>query len=175
MADAVARPERYVIKPQREGGGNNIYGPAVAAALGPAGLSPRDRAAHTLMERVFPRAADSVFVALGRATAVRAISELGIYSVFLSDGCVASSLSLCVGGSHPVRSCVGAGARPRSSTLRQGTYSEPRWRASPRGASQRALQCWTARSWSDDECLTSAVQCLCMLQWFTRLEDINRH
>jgi len=33
IADAYAHPERYVVKPQREGGGNNLFGPAVRAAL----------------------------------------------------------------------------------------------------------------------------------------------
>jgi hypothetical protein len=33
IADAHAHPERYVVKPQREGGGNNLFGPAVRVAL----------------------------------------------------------------------------------------------------------------------------------------------
>lgn len=33
VVDALARPEAYVLKPQREGGGNNLYG-ALAAHIG---------------------------------------------------------------------------------------------------------------------------------------------
>lgn len=33
IADAIAHPERYVLKPQREGGGNNLYEEELAAKL----------------------------------------------------------------------------------------------------------------------------------------------
>ncbi|NDU79271.1 hypothetical protein GWI34_42830, partial [Actinomadura sp. DSM 109109] len=61
MAAAIASPERYVIKPQREGGGNNVYGPAVAAAL-TGGMDEGALAGHILMERIFPSTSPAVFV-----------------------------------------------------------------------------------------------------------------
>ena len=87
--DACAHPERYVMKPQREGGGNNLYGAAIARALGPGGLSPVERSAHILMERLFPAPAPVWFVRPGAAPHVQllpAVSELGVYGVFLGDG-----------------------------------------------------------------------------------------
>jgi glutathione synthase len=113
VADAVARPERYVLKPQREGGGNNLYGAHIARALcafggggggdaasaAPAGApaasaaaeegvgAPLDLASFVLMERIFPTAAPAVFVRAGRAAPVAAVvSELGVYGAFLGDG-----------------------------------------------------------------------------------------
>ena len=50
LADAQARPERYVLKPQREGGGNNLYGAAAAERL----RDPRGLAAYILMQRIRP-------------------------------------------------------------------------------------------------------------------------
>jgi hypothetical protein len=33
ISDAISHPERYVLKPQREGGGNNLYGEELTAKL----------------------------------------------------------------------------------------------------------------------------------------------
>jgi glutathione synthase len=33
ISEAVAAPERFVLKPQREGGGNNLYGDELVARL----------------------------------------------------------------------------------------------------------------------------------------------
>ena len=50
-AQAIASPEDYVLKPQREGGGNNLYGEELRARLqqGGPGL-----AAFVLMQRIKP-------------------------------------------------------------------------------------------------------------------------
>lgn len=82
VADAIERPEEYVLKPQREGGGNNLYGPELAARLKtPAGLE-----AFILMQRIKPPPARSVLLRKGRAVEVDALCELGIYSVVLVGG-----------------------------------------------------------------------------------------
>ena len=50
LARAEAAPDDFVLKPQREGGGNNLYGPELAARL-------REReglAAFILMQRIRP-------------------------------------------------------------------------------------------------------------------------
>ena len=52
VQDAISHPERYVLKPQREGGGKNTYGKAVAAKLRE--FSPQQRAAHILQQRLNP-------------------------------------------------------------------------------------------------------------------------
>ncbi|KAI8421353.1 hypothetical protein MSG28_009439 [Choristoneura fumiferana] len=50
---ALADAERFVLKPQREGGGNNLYGADVREALLRMRHS-RERAAYILMERILP-------------------------------------------------------------------------------------------------------------------------
>jgi glutathione synthase len=85
IADAIEHPERYVLKPQREGGGNNVYGKALSDMLRTQG---RDiLAAYILMERIFPREERAVLVRSGKAEILdKTVSELGVYSVFFGNG-----------------------------------------------------------------------------------------
>jgi glutathione synthase len=50
MAEAIANPDKYVLKPQREGGGNNLYGEALKQKL----QEGEGLAAYILMQRLFP-------------------------------------------------------------------------------------------------------------------------
>uniref|UniRef100_A0A914RZ70 glutathione synthase n=1 Tax=Parascaris equorum TaxID=6256 RepID=A0A914RZ70_PAREQ len=50
--EAIEYPERFVLKPQLEGGGGNYYGSEVAEKLKE--MSRDERAAHILMERIQP-------------------------------------------------------------------------------------------------------------------------
>ena len=92
--DAVRRarlaPDAFVVKPQREGGGNNLYGERVRVALGPVregGMSGDELAAHILMERIFPPRELAVLARAGEpARAGACVAELGVYGVFLGDG-----------------------------------------------------------------------------------------
>eukprot|EP01113_Clastostelium_recurvatum_P040399 TRINITY_DN6281_c0_g1_i1.p1 TRINITY_DN6281_c0_g1~~TRINITY_DN6281_c0_g1_i1.p1 ORF type:complete len:476 (+),score=121.43 TRINITY_DN6281_c0_g1_i1:55-1482(+) len=81
IEDAKANPLKYVMKPQREGGGNNIYGPDV-----PKALSQPDRAAYILMDRISPQPHPVLIMRDGQIIAADAVSELGVYGVFLADG-----------------------------------------------------------------------------------------
>ena len=83
VADAIAHPDRYVLKPQREGGGNNLYGDALAARLQQGG---EDLAAYILMQRILPPTLPAVMVRAGAAAEAPTLSELGIYSVLLRRG-----------------------------------------------------------------------------------------
>lgn len=86
MQDAIERPELFVLKPQREGGGNNIYGDNVRETLiklhkeGTEGL-----AAYILMQRISPLASHSLLVRNGICHRDLAISELGIYGAYLRN------------------------------------------------------------------------------------------
>lgn len=83
VSHAAANPHLYVIKPQREGGGNNIYGDEVRVALqGGAG----DMSGHILMERLFPPVVEGVQVRGGVGVKCMGSCELGVYGVFLGDG-----------------------------------------------------------------------------------------
>jgi hypothetical protein len=50
LNDVMVRPEMYVLKPQREGGGNNLYGADAAKAL--CNHTAEELKAYILMERI---------------------------------------------------------------------------------------------------------------------------
>ena len=52
IADAIANPDNYVLKPQLEGGGGNYYGEEIPSKL--KAMSHDELAAHILMERIKP-------------------------------------------------------------------------------------------------------------------------
>ncbi|GAA5937671.1 glutathione synthase [Sporobolomyces koalae] len=98
---AKSHPERYVLKPQREGGGNNIYRTDIPPFLDQ--LAQRDlerqqqqgeegqdqvkgQEGYILMELIEPpRDSEQVLVKAGQAVANRdqVVSELGIYGIML--------------------------------------------------------------------------------------------
>jgi len=81
MRAAAADPSGYVMKPQREGGGHNLFGATLAAALRE--LSRAQRSAYILMRRIEPKAAPAVLVRAGEVYRGDAVSELGVYSTYL--------------------------------------------------------------------------------------------
>ncbi|GFR52731.1 hypothetical protein Agub_g15268 [Astrephomene gubernaculifera] len=83
VADALQRPEAYVLKPQREGGGNNLYGEELRAALQAGG---EQLSAFILMQRILPPVNKSVLVRNGRWQEAETLSELGIYGTFVRHG-----------------------------------------------------------------------------------------
>jgi len=50
LAEADARPDDFVLKPQREGGGNNLYGEKLQQRL----RNQKGLAAYILMQRIRP-------------------------------------------------------------------------------------------------------------------------
>ena len=50
LREADMRPDDYVLKPQREGGGNNLYGDQLQQRL----RDPKGLAAYILMQRIRP-------------------------------------------------------------------------------------------------------------------------
>ncbi|XP_034826369.1 glutathione synthetase-like isoform X1 [Maniola hyperantus] len=82
---ALADAERFVLKPQREGGGNNLYGSDVREALLRMRHS-RERAAYILMERILPPLVAGYVVRPGAAVPpplTDLVSELGIFGVII--------------------------------------------------------------------------------------------
>lgn len=80
IALALADPTAFVLKPQREGGGNNLYGDDMVARL-------RQRSglgAFILMQRIRPPLNRALFMRAAVAAPADALGELGIYSVYLS-------------------------------------------------------------------------------------------
>ncbi|XP_038218315.1 glutathione synthetase-like isoform X2 [Zerene cesonia] len=84
---ALADAEKFVLKPQREGGGNNLYGADVREALLRMRHS-RERAAYILMERILPPLVSGYVVRPGAAVPPPLsdlVSELGIFGVIIGN------------------------------------------------------------------------------------------
>jgi glutathione synthase len=81
---ALECPGRFVLKPQREGGGNNFYGEQVRHKL--LELSSEERSAYILMDRIQPAPFRNILVRQGEPVESSVVSELGVYGVYLADG-----------------------------------------------------------------------------------------
>ncbi|CAL5223694.1 g6247 [Coccomyxa viridis] len=82
LNQASTRPEDFVLKPQREGGGNNLYGEALQQRI----ADPKGLAAYILMQRIRPPINRSMLLRNGEILEVDTLSELGIYGTFVRQG-----------------------------------------------------------------------------------------
>ncbi|KAG8649689.1 hypothetical protein MANES_08G123500v8 [Manihot esculenta] len=83
---AIERPDLFVMKPQREGGGNNIYGDDVKQNLKRLQRDGTEEdAAFILMQRIFPTVSSTFLVRNGICHKDRAVSELGVYGAYLRN------------------------------------------------------------------------------------------
>uniref|UniRef100_A0A1L8E4X9 Glutathione synthetase n=1 Tax=Nyssomyia neivai TaxID=330878 RepID=A0A1L8E4X9_9DIPT len=83
---ALKNPDRYVLKPQREGGGNNIYGQDIPDALKK--MTTTERSAWILMERIFPPISKGYIIRPGATATPKVsdlVSELGIFGAIIGD------------------------------------------------------------------------------------------
>ncbi|XP_028013684.1 glutathione synthetase isoform X4 [Eptesicus fuscus] len=86
IAEALAAPGRFVLKPQREGGGNNLYGEEMVQALERLKDS-EERASYILMEKIEPEPFGNCLLRPGcPVRVVQCISELGIFGVYVRQG-----------------------------------------------------------------------------------------
>ena len=81
---ALAHPEDFVLKPQREGGGNNLYRQELSDKLSSA--SPTELSAYILMSRIVPPVYQMALVRDSKVDITPGISELGTYGGFLGTG-----------------------------------------------------------------------------------------
>jgi len=82
---AMASPDRFVLKPQREGGGNNVYGEDIRPFLESIRES-EERNAYILMDRIHPPVTRNYMVRPGaEPQLVDVISELGIFGYVIGD------------------------------------------------------------------------------------------
>lgn len=80
----LANPDGYVMKPQREGGGNNLYGEEVRDAL--LSMNAEELESHILMSRITPACTPAILVRNGQPiVAPECTNELGMYSISLFD------------------------------------------------------------------------------------------
>ncbi|CAO2149936.1 unnamed protein product [Urochloa humidicola] len=83
---AIDKPDLFVLKPQREGGGNNIYGHDLRDTLIKLQKEQGGSlAAYILMQRIFPKASLTPLVRGGDCFEDLTISELGIYGAYLRN------------------------------------------------------------------------------------------
>ena len=80
-----SNPSKFVMKPQREGGGNNIYGqdilPYITAEAEKNGLDE-----FILMDLINAPTRNSIMFRSDVAVETKSVSELGIFGVWLSNG-----------------------------------------------------------------------------------------
>ncbi|XP_054004515.1 glutathione synthetase-like [Hylaeus anthracinus] len=87
---AISEPTKYVLKPQREGGGNNLYNEEMKQRL-KAMRSSKERTAWILMERFYPPVQENYIVRAQNEPFendnrfIDVVSELGIYGVIIGD------------------------------------------------------------------------------------------
>ncbi|KAF9973592.1 hypothetical protein BGZ65_009180, partial [Modicella reniformis] len=81
---AMDNSDELVMKPQREGGGNNIYGKDIQKVLKT--LTEDQRNAYILMDIIRPPITKNVLLRKGELQRADVVSELGIYGIFLHDG-----------------------------------------------------------------------------------------
>lgn len=84
MELAISNPEKFVMKPQREGGGNNIYGLNVRTSL-ESMKNSKTRTGYILMEYIdAPREKNYLLGPNDEKNSLQElISELGIYGIII--------------------------------------------------------------------------------------------
>ncbi|KAL8827331.1 MAG: hypothetical protein Q9170_007058 [Blastenia crenularia] len=83
LATDAEKSADYVLKPQREGGGNNIYGTKIPAFLASLGDDKRKWRGHILMKLIKPPTLRNTIFRNGKTQSGEVIGELGIYGVCL--------------------------------------------------------------------------------------------
>lgn len=71
----------YVLKPQREGGGNNIYNEDIPDYI--KRLTAEDRKGYIVMDLIQPPRLKNTLVRSGSLIEAEIVNELGVYGVFL--------------------------------------------------------------------------------------------
>ncbi|KAJ3049283.1 hypothetical protein HK097_009708 [Rhizophlyctis rosea] len=90
--------EGFVMKPQREGGGNNIYGADIPPLLSK--MTVQERNAYILMDLIRPPPLKNIMVRQGALIEGEVVSELGVYGLWVSDG---DEIHLNEAGGHLLR------------------------------------------------------------------------
>ncbi|XP_061536689.1 glutathione synthetase-like isoform X2 [Phycodurus eques] len=84
VAMALATPDQFVLKPQREGGGNNIHGQELCEVLGKVKNSA-ERMAYILMDKIQPVPTQNYLLRRGTPLKIsNCLSELGFFGAYVS-------------------------------------------------------------------------------------------
>ncbi|XP_076840551.1 glutathione synthetase [Brachyhypopomus gauderio] len=102
---ALAAPDRYVLKPQREGGGNNIYGQDICGVLEGVKDST-ERTAYILMDKIHPQPVSNYLLRPGAPLQPsQCLSELGVFGAYVRTG-REMVMNECVGHLLRTKSCA---------------------------------------------------------------------
>lgn len=89
MEMGIKEPKKYVLKPQREGGGNNIYNEDIRTWLNLMKNS-KERTAWILMDRIYPPLQKNYLIRADEEPELKntldlsdVITELGVYGVIV--------------------------------------------------------------------------------------------
>jgi len=85
VKEAIKNPEKFVLKPQREGGGNNLYDVEMYEKLMKVGMKEA-RCQYILMDLIKPNSYENYLIVEGNGSKKNVISELGIFGVCLTRG-----------------------------------------------------------------------------------------
>eukprot|EP00924_Labyrinthula_sp_SR-Ha-C_P016727 snap_masked-scaffold_6-processed-gene-13.25-mRNA-1 protein AED:0.23 eAED:0.25 QI:0/-1/0/1/-1/1/1/0/525 len=78
--------EDFVLKPQREGGGNNFYGNDVGKFLASGGEAfGESPESYVLMQRIYPQKKEATLVRDGEMRKGECLSELGVFGVMIAN------------------------------------------------------------------------------------------
>jgi glutathione synthase len=81
---AILQPEKFVLKPQREGGGFNLYGEELRQCL--TNLQTGEGNAYILMERLYPPVSQGWGLREGQLWQGQVVHEIGQYGVLVAQG-----------------------------------------------------------------------------------------
>ncbi|XP_060843404.1 glutathione synthetase-like isoform X1 [Rhopalosiphum padi] len=87
---ALDAPDRFVLKPQREGGGNNLYGEDIRKKLMSC-MKSKERSAWILMDKINPPVQKNYLIRPNQdfeknSALCEVVSEMGIFGIILCDG-----------------------------------------------------------------------------------------
>ncbi len=83
LEQALADPESWVLKPQREGGGNNFFGREMEDLLKK--MNATQYSSYILMERIQAPAHPAWLIAHGQSEHTECVSEIGRYGVLIAN------------------------------------------------------------------------------------------
>lgn len=84
ISQAIGNAERFVLKPQREGGGNNLYGAEMVSKL--KSMNSSEFGAFILMELIVSKPYESQVYRNGVLSKGPSVGELGIYTAYVHNG-----------------------------------------------------------------------------------------
>lgn len=79
IEDAINRPDDFVLKTQREGGGNNYFGSDIADIL----TQGEDLHKYSLMRKIYPKQFEGDFLRRGKVYHSKCVSEIGIFGTLI--------------------------------------------------------------------------------------------